>query len=157
MTDPRSYPDRPFLAVSAAIFRDGKVLLVQRARPPATDVWTLPGGVVELGETLIEAVIREVAEETSLAIEPVALAGYRNVVMRDDDGKVQRHFVVLPFAARWLTGEFTPSDELADSRWEEPGVIASLKTTAGLAEVIAQAARLIAQTTVAEGLAATAP
>lgn len=143
MNDLRLYPDRPYLAVSAAIFRAGKILLVRRANAPATGVWTLPGGVVELGETLLDAVVREVVEETSLAIEPVALAGYRNVVIRDPEGKVQRHFVVLPFAARWIAGEFTPSDELADCRWEEPAAVAGLKTTEGLPEVIAEAARLL--------------
>ena len=73
----RIYPTRPYLAVSAAIFRDGRVLIVRRARPPAHGIYTLPGGGVELGETLEEAVIREVREETALEITPVALAGYR--------------------------------------------------------------------------------
>jgi 8-oxo-dGTP diphosphatase len=72
MTDARSYPDRPFLAASAAIVRGGKVLVVRRARPPAGGLFSLPGGVVEVGETLHEAVAREVREETSLTIEPVA-------------------------------------------------------------------------------------
>jgi ADP-ribose pyrophosphatase YjhB (NUDIX family) len=157
VTDLRLYPDRPFLAVSAAIFRDRKVLLARRARAPATNVWTLPGGVVELGETLVEAVVREVAEETSLDIEPIALAGYRNVVLRDPEGKVQRHFVVLPFAARWIAGEFTPSDELAVGQWMDPAAVGSLKTTDGLAEVIAEAARLLAAAEAGRALAATAP
>ena len=64
----RTYPTRPYLAVSAAIFRDGKVLIVRRARPPANGLYTLPGGGVELGETLEEAVIREVKEETALDV-----------------------------------------------------------------------------------------
>lgn len=139
MSDPRIYPDRPFLAVSAAIFRDGKILLAQRARPPVTGVYTLPGGVVELGETLTEAVIREVMEETAMTIEPIALAGYRNVVLRDAEGRVQRHFVVLPFAAHWVEGEFTPSDELAGGRWFEPTEVAGLKTTEGLADIVSVA------------------
>src|SRR5215475_13044814 len=101
MNDARAYPDRPFLAVSAAIFRDGKVLLVRRARAPANGLFSLPGGVVEAGETLHEAVAREVMEETSLVIEPVALAGFRETIRRDADGRVERHFVILPFAARW--------------------------------------------------------
>ena len=104
MAEGRSYPTRPYLAVSAAIIRDGKVLIVRRARPPASGIFTLPGGGVEAGETLREAVIREVREETGLAIEPIGLAGHREVIARDRDGKVERHFVILPFAARWISG-----------------------------------------------------
>lgn len=139
MSDPRIYPDRPYLAVSAAIFRDGRVLLAKRARPPVTGVYTLPGGGVELGETLVEAVAREVLEETGMTIEPIALAGYREVLVRDTDGRLQRHFVVLPFAARWLAGEFSPSDELADGRWFQPNEVADLRTTEGLAAIVTAA------------------
>src|SRR5450755_3155567 len=77
MPDERIYPQRPYLAVSAAIIRDGKVLVVRRARQPALGVYTLPGGAVETGETLMQAVTREVREETALDIEPAALAGLR--------------------------------------------------------------------------------
>ena len=86
MADPRIYPQRPFLAVSAAIVRDGKVLVVRRARRPALAVYTMPGGVVEAGETLTQAVMREVREETALDIEPVAFAGHREVIVRDAQG-----------------------------------------------------------------------
>jgi 8-oxo-dGTP diphosphatase len=142
MNDLRSYPERPFLAVSAAIFRNGQVLLVRRARPPVTGVYTLPGGVVEIGETLHQAVVREVLEETSLEVAPIALAGYRNVVIRDAGGKVERHFVVLPFAARWIAGEFCASEELAEGFWVNPREIAGLKTTDGLPDIVATAFRL---------------
>ena len=91
MADERLYPKRPFLAVSAAILRDGKVLVVRRARKPALGVYTLPGGVVEAGETLEQAVVREVKEETALDIAPVTLAGHREVVIRDGEGRVERH------------------------------------------------------------------
>jgi ADP-ribose pyrophosphatase YjhB (NUDIX family) len=140
--DPRAYPDRPFLAVSAAIFRAGQVLLVQRARPPVTGTYTLPGGVVELGETLHEALVREVLEETSLTVAPIALAGHRDVVVRDAAGKIHRHFVVVPFAARWVAGEFTPSEELATGFWVNPREIAGFKTTDGLPDIVAAAYRL---------------
>ena len=83
MTDPRSYPDRPYLAVSAAIVRAGRLLVVRRAKLPAAQVFTFPGGVVEAGETLLEAVAREIAEETALAIAPLALAGHREFITRD--------------------------------------------------------------------------
>jgi len=138
----RSYPSRPYLAVSAAIIRDGKVLIVRRARPPAYGVFTLPGGGVEAGETLREAVIREVKEETALTIEPLGLAGYREAIARDADGKVERHFVILPFAARWIAGEVALNEELAEARWLAPAELAGLETTEGLAEIVGAALAL---------------
>lgn len=144
MADERTYPQRPFLAVSAAIFRNGKVLVVRRARKPALNLYTLPGGAVEAGETLVEAAIREVREETSLSIKPVALAGHREVIARDDAGKVERHFVIMCFASRWLSGEPVLSDELDDSRWVDPSELGDYRTTDGLAEIVTTAATLLA-------------
>lgn len=139
MNDTRAYPDRPYLAVSAAILRDGKVLVVRRARKPAVNFYTLPGGAVEAGETLAEAVVREVREETQLAIEPVALAGHREVITRDAQGRVERHFVILSFAARWLSGEPVLNEELDDARWLKPSELTGLKTTEGLAAIVGAA------------------
>lgn len=139
MTDPRAYPEKPILAVSAAVVRDGHVLIVRRTRQPAGGIYTLPGGVVEAGETLFEAVVREVQEETGLEIAPVALAGFREMITRDGDGKVSRHFVILPFAARWVAGEVRLNSELDDARWLRPADIAGLETTEGLGEIVAAA------------------
>ena len=145
MADERTYPYRPFLAVSAAIIRDGKVLLVRRARKPALHLYTLPGGAVEAGETLLDAVVREAREETALGIEPVALAGYREVIARDQEGRVERHFVILSFAARWLAGEPVLSDELDDARWVNLSEIGVYRTTEGLAEIVEKAARMLSR------------
>ncbi len=139
MADARSYPERPYLAVSAAIMRDGKFLVVRRARPPASGLFSLPGGVVELGETLTEALVREVAEETGMRIEPLALAGFRETIVRDRDDRVERHFVILCFAARWQAGEPDLNEELSEARWIEPAELAALATTPGLAEIVAAA------------------
>jgi ADP-ribose pyrophosphatase YjhB (NUDIX family) len=144
MPDQRTYPQRPYLAVSAAIIRDGKVLVVRRARNPALGIYTLPGGGVETGETLIEAVTREAHEETSLAVEPVALAGHREVIGRDAQGRVERHFVILCFAARWISGEPVLNEELDDARWLDPAELAGLRTTEGLAEIVAAAIERLA-------------
>ncbi len=135
----RSYPDRPFLAVSAAIIRGGKVLIVRRGRSPSRGIYTLPGGVVEAGETLLEAAAREVREETSLEVEPSALIGHREVIVRDDDGRVRRHFVILSYAARWISGEPILNEELTEAHWLEPQALAGLPTTDGLAEIVAAA------------------
>lgn len=144
MNDPRAYPDRPFLAVSAAIIRADRFLLVRRAMPPAEGLYTLPGGGVEAGETLTEAVCREVREETALEIEPIALAGYREAVVRDEGGRVRRHFVILPFACRYLDGEPALNGELVEARWCLPSDLRDFRTTERLAEIV-DAAFVIAQ------------
>lgn len=143
MADERTYPQRPFLAVSAAIFRDGRVLIVRRARKPALNLYSLPGGAVEIGESLIDAVVREVREETQIDIEPVALAGHREAIVRDKKGRVERHFVILSFASRWLHGEPVLNSELDDARWIDPAGLSAYKTTEGLAEIVAAAAALV--------------
>jgi 8-oxo-dGTP diphosphatase len=141
----RSYPTRPILAVSAAIVRDGRVLIARRARPPAHGIYTLPGGGVEVGETLREAVSREIMEETGLIIEPVALAGYRERIARDGEGRIEQHFVILPFAARWISGEPMLNEELAEVRWLYPHELDGLPTTEGLAEIVVTAIALVEQ------------
>ena len=134
----------PELAVSAAIFRDGKVLVVQRAHPPAQGLWTLPGGRVEVGEKLVDAVRREIAEETALTIDVIGLAGYREIILPETVGTRGRHFVILPFAARWLSGEIALNDELAEGRWMAVDEIHDLSTTEGLLEILRQAETLAA-------------
>jgi ADP-ribose pyrophosphatase YjhB (NUDIX family) len=138
-SDPRAYRDRPILAVSAAIIRDGRVFIARRARGPALGVWTMPGGVVEASETLTEALVREILEETSMRIDPVALAGHREVVVRDDAGRIQRHYVILCFASHWITGEPVLNEELDECRWIRPSELKELSTTEGLGEIVAAA------------------
>jgi ADP-ribose pyrophosphatase YjhB (NUDIX family) len=145
LSDIRTYPQRPYLAVSAAIIRAGKVLVVRRARKPAQNLYSFPGGAVETGETLSEAVTREVREETALTIEPLALAGHREAIIRDREGRVERHFVILCFAARWISGEPTLNEELDDARWILPADMAGLRTTEGLAEIATAAFAKLAE------------
>jgi ADP-ribose pyrophosphatase YjhB (NUDIX family) len=145
MAESRSYPGRPFLAVSAAIVRGDKILIVRRARPPANGVFTLPGGVVETGETLTEAVTREVREETGLAIEPVGLAGFRETISRDGDDRVERHFVILCFAAHWRGGEPVLNEELSEAHWLDPAALADLPTTPGLTDIVEAAFKRLNQ------------
>jgi 8-oxo-dGTP diphosphatase len=131
-------PPHPQLAVSAAIFRDGKILLVRRARSPAKGFYSLPGGRVEFGETLHAALHREVGEETALTIEVVDLAAWREVVPGATGGG---HYLIMSFAARWTSGEVTLNDELDDHKWLAPDAIGELQTTGGLPEVIQSARR----------------
>lgn len=134
---------KPELAVSAAIFRHGKILLVRRAGAPAKGLWTLPGGRVEVGETLVEAVRREVLEETGLTIDVIGLAGYRESILPTAVGDRGRHFVILPFAAHWVAGEVALNDELDDSRWMPIDDAVGLQTTEGLLKILRQAEKLL--------------
>ncbi|MEW6768876.1 MAG: NUDIX hydrolase [Pseudomonadota bacterium] len=133
--------NRPQLAVSAGIFRDGKILLVRRAREPAKGVYTFPGGRVEFGESLVEAVAREVREETGLSIDVVALAGFREALPGKTGGS--GHYVILPFAARWVANEVALNDELDDARWLTPGHLGSLPITHGLEATIEAARKIV--------------
>jgi 8-oxo-dGTP diphosphatase len=133
-------PSYPQLAVSAAIFRDGKILLVRRARSPARGFYSLPGGRVEFGETLHTALHREVAEETALKIGIVDLAGWREVMPGTSGGG---HYLIMSFAARWSRGEVVLNDELDDHQWLAPDALGELKITGGLQEVIQSARRLV--------------
>ena len=130
----------PQLAVSAAIFRDGRFLLVRRARTPASGLYTLPGGRVEWSEPLTDALKREIREETSLDIDIVGLAGWREILPAQSGGG---HYVILPFAAHWRSGSVMLNDELDDARWLLPQEIGGLPLTDGLHEIVATAARVI--------------
>ena len=135
-----SPPMHPQLAVSAAIFRDGKILLVRRARSPANGFYSLPGGRVEFGETLHAALHREVLEETALEIEIVGLAGWREVLPGTGGGG---HYLIMSFAARWIRGEPHLNDELDDFKWLPPETLGELRLTDGLEEVIRSARDLL--------------
>ena len=131
---------RPQLAVSGAIFRDGKVLLVRRARSPGKGFYSLPGGRVEFGESLHTALHREVDEETGLRIEILGLAGWREVLPTPAGGG---HYLIMSFAARWASLEPVLNDEHDDFKWLKPEEIGDLKVTGGLQEVIEAARRLL--------------
>jgi ADP-ribose pyrophosphatase YjhB (NUDIX family) len=139
---PIAQPSHPQLAVSAAIFRDGKVLLVRRARSPARGYYSLPGGRVEFGESLHQALTREVDEETGLKIDIVSLAGWREVL---PSAPGAGHYLIMSFAARWTAREPALNDEHDDYRWVAPDALKSLgdlKLTGGLEDIINTAARL---------------
>jgi 8-oxo-dGTP diphosphatase len=138
---PLPSPTHPQLAVSAAIFRDDKILLVRRARSPAKGFYSLPGGRVEFGESLHAALHREVDEETGLKIEIAGFAGWREVLPAAGGGG---HYLIISFAARWVALEVVLNNEHDDFKWLAPDALGDLKVTGGLPEVIQQARRLLA-------------
>lgn len=133
-------PYRPQLAVSAAIFRDGRLLVVRRARSPAKGFYSLPGGRVEYGESLSAALTREVAEETALSIEIASLAGWHEVLPGPQHAG---HYLIMSFAARWIGGEPKLNEELDDFRWIAPEAVGELRHTEGLPAIAALASALI--------------
>jgi len=133
-------PSHPQLAVSAAIFRDDRILLVRRARSPARGFYSLPGGRVEFGESLHAALHREVDEETGLRIDIVGLAGWREVLPGTSGGG---HYLIMSFAAHWIGREPVLNDELDDFKWLAPDALGDLKLAGGLQEVVAAAWGLI--------------
>ena len=132
----REYPDSPLVGVGAVIIEDGRVLLVKRGHPPLAGEWSIPGGVLELGETLREAVVREAQEETSLSVATADLLGVYDRVLRDDDGRTLYHFVLVDFLCRRISGNLQAAGDAAEARWCTPTETSGLKLAEDTAEVI---------------------
>jgi ADP-ribose pyrophosphatase YjhB (NUDIX family) len=113
----RKYPDQPIVGVGGIIFLDDRVLLVKRGTEPAYGQWSVPGGVVLPGETLKEAVVREVFEETHLEVEVLALAKILDRIFRDPDGRLAYHYVLVDFLCRHTGGVLKPDSDALDARF----------------------------------------
>ena len=123
----KEYPDQPRVAVGAIVFKDKQVLLVRRGKPPARDLWAIPGGSVEIGETLRRAAEREIFEETGItiqALEPVFTFDY---IERDEFGCARFHYVIVDLTADYVRGEPRAGDDAADARWVSSQEMATLK------------------------------
>jgi 8-oxo-dGTP diphosphatase len=140
--DDRLYPVRPILAVSTAVFRDGRVLIAQRARAPWRGAYSLPGGVVELGETLEAAAARELFEEVGVEAEIAHFVEHVQPIAREAE-RVRAHFVIAVFAARWRRGEPAVSEEVEAVLWADPLAIDHLPTTPELPRIVARAASIM--------------
>jgi 8-oxo-dGTP diphosphatase len=127
------------IAASVAVFRDDRVLLAARGRPPLADIWSLPGGLVETGETLAEAALRELAEETGVVAEIIGFVRPIEFIERDEGGRVRHHFVICPHAARWVSGDGVVSAEAPALAWVTRADIGRHRTTPGLVPILALA------------------
>lgn len=141
--DPRHYPATPLVAASVAVFREGRVLIATRTRPPGAGVWSLPGGLVEIGETLEEAALRELQEEVGVTARIVAFNRHIERIDRDVQGRVERHFVLASFVGHWVSGEPQTGPEAGEVRWIDPLDLGGLATTPALPDVLARAAQLV--------------
>jgi 8-oxo-dGTP diphosphatase len=113
----REYPDNPLVGVGAVIVDGKRVLLIRRGQAPLLGEWSLPGGVLECGETLREATVREAREETGLVVETVEMLGVYERVIRSDDGRVRYHYVLIDFLCRPVKGDLKAGSDAADVRW----------------------------------------
>jgi 8-oxo-dGTP diphosphatase len=113
----REYPEQPLVGVGAIVIENSRVVLVKRAHPPLQNQWSIPGGVLEVGELVREAAVREAREETGLTVEPGELLGVFDRVLRDGNDRVQYHYVLVDFLCRRVSGELTAAGDAAAARW----------------------------------------
>jgi 8-oxo-dGTP diphosphatase len=132
----REYPDSPLVGVGAIIIEDGRVVLVKRGHPPLEGKWSIPGGVLEIGETLRKAAVREALEETGLAVEPGELLGVFERVIPDDAGRMKYHYVLIDFLCRRVAGELEAGDDAREVRWFRREELGALELARETEEVI---------------------
>ena len=142
MSNDRFYPARPVLAASVAVFREGRILLAARGKPPSEGLFSLPGGMVEVGESLAEAALRELREEVGVEAKLIGLIAPVEFIERDEKGYIKHHVVIAAHAARWVSGEPQTGPEAKEIRWVTERDIADLPMTAGLAGILEQAFRM---------------
>ena len=138
----RKYPNHPIIGVGGIIFQNDRVLLIKRGREPSLGQWSIPGGVVRTGETLKEAVVREVFEETHLEVEVLALAKVLERIFRDPDSRVAYHYVLVDFLCQCRGGELKSGSDAQDARFVPLQDLPSYEVAAVTLEVIRRAAWL---------------
>jgi len=132
----RRYPKRPVLGVGALVFDAGKILLVERGNEPLAGHWSLPGGCVESGERLEDALAREVLEETGLTVSVDFIATVFERIMPDASGECEYHYVLVDFYCKVLSGDLRPGDDSASVNWFDPDNLDDVLLTPGTREVI---------------------
>ncbi len=132
----REYPLRPIVAVGTVVVRNGSVLLARRGKPPSQGKWSVPGGAVDVGESLEDAARREIREECGIEVDLTDTVEVIQRITRDEAQRVRFHYVIVDYVARWVAGEPRPSEEASEVRWFRPEEFDGLDMTAGTAEVI---------------------
>lgn len=135
----REYPDYPRVGVGAVVLHEGRVLLVRRGGQPSMGRWTLPGGLVELGETTTEAVRRELQEECGTEIHVVGLAGVFDRVVRDAGGRIRYHYVLVDYLAYVETDAVTAGSDAAEASWVEIDRLGDVDVTDGVIDMVRRA------------------
>lgn len=139
----RLYPTRPFVGVGMVVFRGEEVLLVQRGKEPRRAGWSIPGGAQEIGETVVEAGLRELKEETGLEAEILGLVDVVDAISHDeDDGRVRTHYTLVDLAAEWISGDAVADDDVAAVRWARLDSLETIEMWPETLRVIRAAVRL---------------
>lgn len=139
MSGRREYPERPVVGVGGVVIQDGAVLLVQRRSEPLAGQWSLPGGAVELGETLEEAVVRELREETGLTVRVLELVEAFERITRDETGRPRYHYVLLDYRCEPLSGTLQAGSDVAAAAWVRPEEFAAYRLSVKATEVCQKA------------------
>ena len=142
MPERREYPERPIIGVGGVVISDGRVLLVRRGGPPLQGRWSIPGGILEVGETLIEGVRRELAEETGIDVRVRTLIDVFERIDRDASGKLQYHFVVLDYLCEAVRGTARAGDDVTEVAWATPAEFEKYALTEIASRVILKAFEL---------------
>ena len=129
------YPERPLVGVGILIEREDKYLLIKRAAEPDAGLWSIPGGMVEVGEKAAEAAIREALEETSLEVEIEKIIGVVDKIVPDDEGEIKYHFVIIDYLAKPVGGEMHHGDDALDACWVHPNEFTEYELTPTLVEL----------------------
>jgi 8-oxo-dGTP diphosphatase len=143
----RSYPEQPILGVGAVIVDGGRVLLVRRATEPLKGEWSVPGGVLELGEKLHDGVRREVMEETGLIVEPGDVLDVFDSIFTDGDGQTEYHYVLIDYLCRKISGEATAGTDVSDVKWVSEGDLAAIGLRDSIQQVVRKGLAQTKQTT----------
>ena len=132
----RDYPERPIIGVGAVIVRDGRVLLVRRDTEPLRGEWSVPGGMLELGETLHEGVRREALEETGMDVEPGEVLDVFDSIFTDPLGRTEYHYVLIDYLCRAVSGEAQAGSDVSDVRWVAPEALPAMGLRASIEQVV---------------------
>ena len=135
----RRYPAQPVVGVGAVVFKGDEVLLVRRGQEPARGSWSLPGGLVELGETLVAAITRELAEETGLTVTLLGIAAVAERIFPDPDGRIAYHYVLVDYLCDYLGGELTVGSDITAARFISRSELAGFDLPEFTADVIRRA------------------
>jgi 8-oxo-dGTP diphosphatase len=134
----REFPEVPMVGVGAIIIENSRVLLVKRAHPPLQAEWSIPGGVLEVGELVREAAIREAREETGLTVEPSDLLGVYDRILRNPEQRVQYHYVLIDFLCRRVAGDLSAASDAAEVRWYTREELPALRLAEDTLDVISK-------------------